>query len=83
MKKIVFIFTISLLAFKLSAQKKIEGIWIAPKHNTHIEIYEKSDAYYGKIISSHNPDTPIGETILRSFTFRKNKWKGTMYCVKK
>lgn len=49
-KAIATIFVLIALAFQAQAQKSIEGIWLTGEGNSKIEIYQRGDRYFGKIV---------------------------------
>lgn len=83
MKKII-LFSISLFyILALSAQDSLEGIWLAGEDNTKIETYQKDGAWFGKIVSSDNPNAKIGTNILRDFKKDRDEWKGKIFAAKR
>lgn len=58
------------------------GNWKTNKDNTKIEIYQKDDALFGKIISSDNEKAKIGTNILQNFKYENEKWIGKVFAVK-
>lgn len=65
MKPILAILFFMLLLPKSFGQVKgpdITGVWLNDKENAHIEIYQKEDAFFGKIIWMKQPDTSERET---------------------
>lgn len=83
MRKLIIILFIGTTIPRLIAQEDIKGIWNIGEENTKVEIYEKEGAIWGKIISSDNKDLKTGIDILRDFTFKKDKWVGKMYAIRK
>lgn len=73
---------IGVLATLFSNSDGYIGNWNTNKDNTTIEIYEKNDALWGKIISSENKKAKIGTNILRDFKYEKGKWVGKLYSFK-
>jgi uncharacterized protein (DUF2147 family) len=78
--KILFL---SLLISFLTPSNDFTGIWSMSKGNTKIEIYEKSGAYFGKIVSSDDEKAKKGTLVLREFTYMDGVWKGKLYSFKK
>lgn len=64
MKKSVLLLFGLVLAFSISAQspKAILGKWLSPDRDAKIEIFEKSNKFYGKIIWLSNPYEADGKT---------------------
>ena len=83
MQNLIFIITFIHLAVNLSAHDDLKGIWQTGRNNTLIEIYEKDNSLYGKVIFSDNPEAPVGKDVLENLTRDGNTWKGTMYSWKK
>jgi len=78
--KILFL---NILISILVSSNDFTGIWSMSKGNTKIEIYEKSGAYYGKIVSSDDEKAKKGTLVLREFTYMDGVWKGKLYSFKK
>ncbi len=83
MKNLIVLTVLSLLGFKLMAQQDIKGVYDIGEENTKVEIYDKEGSIWGKIVSSDNEKVKIGTDILRRFTYKDNKWVGTMYAIRK
>lgn len=48
-KAIATIFVV-IAAFQAEAQETIEGFWLTGERNSKIEIYQKGDRYFGKVV---------------------------------
>jgi len=79
MKTLILFITIILTTLTSHSQIPLSGKWNTGSDNTIIEIYHKSDGYYGKIISSENREAKIGTDILQGFTYRNNRWQGKVF----
>jgi len=63
MKSISALLILSFLAFKSYGQIKandITGVWLNDKGDAHVEIYQKGDGFFGKIIWLKEPLTASG-----------------------
>jgi len=83
MKKLSIIFIALFFISALSAQDSLKGIWLTGEENTKIETYEKDGAWYGKILSSDNPNAKIGTDILKGFKQENGEWKGKLFAAKR
>jgi hypothetical protein len=83
MQNLIFIITFKLLIVNLPTDNELKGTWHTGRNNTLIEIYNKDNALYGKVISSDNPEAPVGKDVLEKITRDGDTWKGTMYSWKK
>lgn len=50
LKKVFVTIILVIDAFQVHAQESIEGIWLTEEGNSKIEIYQKDDNYFGKIV---------------------------------
>lgn len=50
MNKAIATIFVTLAAFQVQAQEKIEGFWLTGERNSKIEIYQKGDRYFGKVV---------------------------------
>ena len=83
MYNLIFMLTFILMMINPSDNNEITGVWKTGRNNTRIEIYRKNNAMYGKILSSDNPQAPIGKDVLENLTRDGENWKGTMYSWKR
>ena len=83
MKRLNIILFALFMTLGLSAQDFPKGVWLTGEENTKIETYEKEGAWYGKIVSSDNPQAKIGNDILRGFRQADGKWKGKLFAAKR
>ena len=71
------------IAWTVQAQSNIAGKWQTGRYNTIVETYEKDGLWFGKIISSDNPDAKIGNDVLRDFKKKDGKWFGQLYAAQR
>jgi len=83
MYNLIFMLTFILMMVNPSANNDITGVWKTGRNNTRVKIYRKNNAMYGKILSSDNPQAPIGKDVLENLTRDGENWKGSMYSWKK
>ena len=83
MKKLSILFIVLFYISALSAQDSLKGIWLTGEENTKIETYQKDGAWFGKIVSSDNPNAKIGTNILRDFKRENGEWKGKIFAAKR
>lgn len=50
MNRAIATIIVLLASFQINAQRSIEGIWLTEEGNSKIEIYQKGDKYFGKIV---------------------------------
>jgi uncharacterized protein (DUF2147 family) len=50
MNKVVASIFVVIAAFQVHAQEPIEGIWLTGEGNSKIEIYQRGDRYFGKVV---------------------------------
>jgi len=50
MNKVISTIFVLISAFQVQAQESIEGIWLTEEGNSKVEIYQKGNGYFGKII---------------------------------
>lgn len=53
MKRLLLLFTLFLLSQEMLAQSdsdRITGIWLSENEKAHIEIFKRSDHYFGKLV---------------------------------
>ncbi len=56
MNKVIATIFLAMAAFQVEAQEPVEGIWLTAEGNSKIEIYQRGDRYFGKIVWL-NPST--------------------------
>lgn len=81
MKTVALIITLC-LTFSISAfaQQPIDGIWLTNTQNTKVQTYKKEGKWFGKIVSSDNPNSKKVEVdILRDFEEKDGVWEGQLY----
>lgn len=61
-KVIVTIFLV-IAAFQAHAQESIEGIWLTEEGNSKIEIYQKGDNCFGKVVWLEQPTDQNGNPV--------------------
>ncbi|MCR9287142.1 MAG: DUF2147 domain-containing protein [Bacteroidetes bacterium] len=83
MKKLSILFIALFYIFALSAQDSLKGIWLTGEENTKIETYQKDGVWFGKIVSSDNPNAKIGTDILRDLKKDNGEWKGKIFAAKR
>jgi uncharacterized protein (DUF2147 family) len=81
-KKILLVLIFCLTGSVVFAQGDLTGTWDTRKQDTIVKIYEKDGQYFGKIISSDNPEAEIGKQIIKNFKHEDGEWKGKLYAVK-
>ena len=67
MKILVLVLMVCSTFLHVNAQDSLEGYWATGEDNTIVQTYEKDGAWYGKMVSSDNPNTKLGTDILREF----------------
>ena len=50
LNKVLITLFLTIVAFQAQAQESIEGIWLTEEGNSKVEIYQKGDNYFGKIV---------------------------------
>lgn len=76
---IAFLFLIT----SVTAQESIMGKWNTGQDNTQIEIKAIGNEHEGTIISSDNPNAPIGKLIIKEVIKVGDKYEGKLYAVKR
>ena len=64
-------------------QNSLDGRWQTGEDNSIVEVFEQDGEYFGKLVSSDNPNARIGTEILRNFTAAGGTWKGKLYAAKR
>lgn len=83
MKHLVALVLVMTMAFSLSAQTNLTGVWSTGEENTKIKLYKnKSSVIYGKILSSDNPKAEIGKILVKEVKLKDGKWIGKIYVPK-
>ena len=83
MKHLVALALVMTMAFSLSAQTNLTGIWNTEEHNTKVKLYKnKNGVVYGKVLSSDNPKAKIGKIIVKEVQLKDGKWVGKIYSPK-
>ena len=83
MNKLLLLVLLTLSSSHLFAQVMSAERWNTGEENTVIETYQKDEMWYGKIISSDNPNAKIGKDILQGFVKSKDQWEGKLYAARK
>jgi uncharacterized protein (DUF2147 family) len=84
MKSLVTLTLVATMAFNLSAQTNLTGVWKTGEENTKIKLYKhKSGFIYGKILSSDNSKAKIGKVIIKNVKYENGKWTGKLYSPKR
>jgi hypothetical protein len=73
----------SLLGSMLFAHTDVTGTWDTGQENTLVKIFEKEGVYFGEIVSSDNSKVEIGKQLIKDLMYKKGKWKGKLYAIKK
>lgn len=83
MKHLIALSLVITMAFSLSAQTNLTGVWNTGEQNTKVKLYKnKSGVIYGKILSSDNPKVKIGKILVKEVKLKKGKWVGKIYSPK-
>ncbi len=83
MKHLVVLSLVMTMAFSLSAQTNLTGVWNTGKENTKVKLYKnKSGVIYGKILSSDNSKVKIGKVLVKEVKLKDGKWVGKIYAPK-
>jgi uncharacterized protein (DUF2147 family) len=63
MKKAIVALFLVMAAFQAQAQNSIEGIWLTEEGSSKIEIYQKGERYFGKVVWMEQPMDRKGNPI--------------------
>ncbi len=57
--------------------------WLNGDQNSKVQTYQKDGKWYGKLVSSDNPQAPIGRDVLMGFVKKEGDWQGKVYVVRR
>jgi len=83
MKRLILLALIIFFSFDVYSQDKIEGVWDCKDSNTLIEISKAGEEVVGKILSSDDPEAPIGELVFKDLSHNGEEWEGEIFAMRK
>ncbi len=83
MKKLALILVSLFFVSWVHGQDMTENTWLTGDQNTRVQTYQKDGKWYGKLVSSDNPQMPIGRDVLMGFVKTQGVWQGKVYVVRR
>jgi len=83
MKKLTLIFVPLFFVSWAHGQEMTTNTWLTGEQNTRVQTYQKDGKWYGKLVSSDNPQAPIGKDVLMAFVEVEGVWQGKVFAVKR
>jgi len=81
--EIAFLATLLVSSWSIASGNGLEGNWQTGEDNSVVQVFEQDSEYFGKLVSSDNPNAKMGTQILRNFKQVDGVWKGTLYAAKR